>query len=78
MVMVSTHGRMVECMKETMSMTRKVVSESTHGPTVDNTMACGKMENRTVRVSTSCLRVYKDAANGEMVYVRNGSMQQVK
>ena len=78
MVMGFTHGRMGGCMKETISMTRKVDLGFTRGLTVDNTTACGKMENRMARVSTSCLQVYRDAVSGEMVYVRNGSMQQVK
>ena len=67
-----THGKMGECMKETISMTRKVVSEFTHGLMVDSTMACGKMENKMARASTSCLQVFRDAVSGEMVYVRNG------
>ena len=70
--MGSTHGKMVECMKETTLMTRRVVSEFTHGPTVDNTTACGKTENKMVRASTSCLQEYRDAVSGGMVCVRNG------
>lgn len=72
-----TLGKMAECMKVTISMIRKLDLVSTHGQMAGSTMACGKMENRTVKASTSCHRECSDEASGEMAPAKGGLTQPV-
>lgn len=71
-------GRMAGCTKAITLMTRKVGLVSIHGPTVVNTMACGRMESSMAKANIFCPQACKDEDTGEMGCVKNGLTPQIK
>lgn len=69
-------GRMVGSMKENISMIGNMVSESTPGKTVVNTLDTGKMENNMEMALIKCLMVKKRRDSGKMVKESSGWMNE--
>lgn len=65
MARVISHGLMAASIKVTILMTRSKVMVCSYGPMVASTTASGSMENSTVKVSISLLRVRPSVVNGK-------------
>ena len=78
MVKVSTNGPMVVNTRVSTSTIRSMVMESTLIQTVDLTKDSGQMENSTVRVYSSLLKVHKEKVSGMRAKGLSGSMRRIK
>lgn len=67
-----THGKMVECIKESILMIENMVLEHTHGQMGDNMLDTGRMENNMEKAAIDKQLDKKKEESGKMVKELSG------